>query len=354
MTGRSTVVRGCRPTVSSPSMNAQPPAAPARPVRPPRADRHHRPSPRSSGAGLGGVALANRDDPDPPRRSGSARRRVRRPPRPRRADGRAEAPTESAPAADDDHAVGDRRHHHGQRAQQAAGQRRQGLLRPVQDGAEVRPGDGQPRAAAHRRHRHLQVRLAGRGPTASRSARRRRTPSTSTTPASSCSTRRTTTPRTSGGQGYTEHGRRRWRAPGSSTPAPTDQITVVEVKGVKVAVVGFSSYAGANNLTDLDRRRARWSQKAAGQADLVVVQVHMGAEGSDKTHVKPGTEIFFGENRGDPIKFSKRGHRRRRRPGRRARAARAARHGVLQGQADRVQPGQLRRWRQDAQQRRAC
>ena len=30
----------------------------------------------------------------------------------------------------------------------------------------------------------------------------------------------------------------------------------------------------------------------------------MGAEGADKTHVKPGTEIFLGENRGDPIKFS--------------------------------------------------
>jgi poly-gamma-glutamate capsule biosynthesis protein CapA/YwtB (metallophosphatase superfamily) len=31
----------------------------------------------------------------------------------------------------------------------------------------------------------------------------------------------------------------------------------------------------------------------------------MGAEGSDKTHVKPGTELFFGENRGDPMKFSR-------------------------------------------------
>ena len=39
--------------------------------------------------------------------------------------------------------------------------------------------------------------------------------------------------------------RRRWRSTGSSTPARTDQITVVDVKGVKVAVLGFSSYAGA-------------------------------------------------------------------------------------------------------------
>jgi hypothetical protein len=82
------------------------------------------------------------------------------------------------------------------------------------------------------------------------------------------------------------------------------QITVVEVKGVKVAVVGFSSYAGANNLNDLDAARAV-IEEAAGQSDIVVVQVHMGAEGSDKGHVRPGNELFFGENRGDPIKFSK-------------------------------------------------
>jgi poly-gamma-glutamate capsule biosynthesis protein CapA/YwtB (metallophosphatase superfamily) len=83
-----------------------------------------------------------------------------------------------------------------------------------------------------------------------------------------------------------------------------DQITVVEVKGIKVAVVGFSSYAGANKLNDLVQARSV-VKKASERADVVVVQVHMGAEGSDKNHVRPGTELFFGENRGDPIRFSK-------------------------------------------------
>jgi poly-gamma-glutamate capsule biosynthesis protein CapA/YwtB (metallophosphatase superfamily) len=82
-----------------------------------------------------------------------------------------------------------------------------------------------------------------------------------------------------------------------------DQITVVTVQGIKVAVIGFSPYAGANNLNDLGHSRAI-VQRAKQEADLVVVQVHMGAEGSDKNHVKPGSEIFFGENRGDPIAFS--------------------------------------------------
>ncbi|GAA0545332.1 hypothetical protein GCM10010172_28720 [Paractinoplanes ferrugineus] len=82
-----------------------------------------------------------------------------------------------------------------------------------------------------------------------------------------------------------------------------DEITVVQSKGVKVAVVGFSGYAGANNLNDLAHSRAV-VEKAKQQADLVVVQVHMGAEGATMQHVKPGSELFHGENRGDPIKFS--------------------------------------------------
>jgi poly-gamma-glutamate capsule biosynthesis protein CapA/YwtB (metallophosphatase superfamily) len=82
------------------------------------------------------------------------------------------------------------------------------------------------------------------------------------------------------------------------------QITVVDVKGVKVAVVGFASYAEWSNLcSDLDAS-TKIITDAAKQADLVVVQVHMGAEGADRTHTRPGTETFLGENRCDPIKFS--------------------------------------------------
>ena len=82
-----------------------------------------------------------------------------------------------------------------------------------------------------------------------------------------------------------------------------DEITTTEVKGIKIAAVGFSSYAGANNLNDLQHSRAI-VQRARQRADLVVVQVHMGAEGAAMQHVKPGSELFHGENRGDPITFS--------------------------------------------------
>lgn len=86
------------------------------------------------------------------------------------------------------------------------------------------------------------------------------------------------------------------------TGAP-DQITVVDVEGVKVAVAGFSSYVWSNSLVDIESAK-RVVAKAATMGDVVVVQVHMGAEGADKSRVKPGTELFFGENRGDPIRFS--------------------------------------------------
>jgi poly-gamma-glutamate capsule biosynthesis protein CapA/YwtB (metallophosphatase superfamily) len=81
------------------------------------------------------------------------------------------------------------------------------------------------------------------------------------------------------------------------------EITVAEVKGVKVAVIGFASYEGLNNLNDI-RAAEAIVEEATEQADLVVVQVHMGAEGSDKVHVRRGNEMFFGENRGDPMTFS--------------------------------------------------
>ncbi|WP_346537786.1 CapA family protein [Micromonospora sp. DPT] len=105
-----------------------------------------------------------------------------------------------------------------------------------------------------------------------------------------------------GPQGYTNTQKALEKQGLKHTGAP-DQITVVEVKGVKIAVAGFSSYPWSNSLTDIDAATAV-VEKATTMADLVVVQVHMGAEGADRTKVKPGTELFYGENRGDPVKFS--------------------------------------------------
>jgi poly-gamma-glutamate capsule biosynthesis protein CapA/YwtB (metallophosphatase superfamily) len=93
------------------------------------------------------------------------------------------------------------------------------------------------------------------------------------------------------------------QAQGMANTGAPDQITVLDVKGVKVAVAGFSSYVWSNSLTNIPSAK-KVIEKATTMADLVVVQVHMGGEGTDKIHVKPGTEMFLGENRGDPVKFS--------------------------------------------------
>jgi hypothetical protein len=86
------------------------------------------------------------------------------------------------------------------------------------------------------------------------------------------------------------------------TGAP-GEITIVDVKGVKVAVLGFSSYTWSQSVVDVDAGAAL-VREAKSRADLVVVQMHVGAEGADRTHIKPGTEMYLGENRGDSIKFA--------------------------------------------------
>ena len=105
-----------------------------------------------------------------------------------------------------------------------------------------------------------------------------------------------------GQQGY-ENTQSALEAHGLKHTGAPGEITVVDVQGVKVAVLGFSSYPWSNSLVDLDAAK-KVVKMATDLAEVVVVQVHMGAEGADKTRVKPGTELFFGENRGDPIRFS--------------------------------------------------
>jgi hypothetical protein len=81
------------------------------------------------------------------------------------------------------------------------------------------------------------------------------------------------------------------------------QITVLDVKGLKVAVLGFAPYSWTESVIDVSGAK-ELVRKADEVADLVLVNMHAGAEGSDKQHVRPGTEYFLGENRGDPIRFA--------------------------------------------------
>lgn len=79
--------------------------------------------------------------------------------------------------------------------------------------------------------------------------------------------------------------------------------TILEVKGKKIAFIGFAHNNISLNVNELDAAR-RVVQEAARKADLVVVSFHGGAEGTDAQHVPKQTEIFIGEKRGNLPAFA--------------------------------------------------
>jgi poly-gamma-glutamate capsule biosynthesis protein CapA/YwtB (metallophosphatase superfamily) len=81
------------------------------------------------------------------------------------------------------------------------------------------------------------------------------------------------------------------------------QIAVVRRSGVRVAFVGFAPYGSTASLLDLPAARAL-IQKAGRKADVVVVYMHAGAEGSGATHVTGSEEVYAGEDRGNPQAFA--------------------------------------------------
>ena len=93
------------------------------------------------------------------------------------------------------------------------------------------------------------------------------------------------------------------RAARLRTTGRPGEIAVINVGDARVAVLGFSTYPWAQDARNLPAARAL-VRKADALADLVIVTGHLGAEGSAYTHVRPGTELFLGENRGDPMAFS--------------------------------------------------
>lgn len=82
------------------------------------------------------------------------------------------------------------------------------------------------------------------------------------------------------------------------------QVLRREISGVRVAVVGFAPYRAAQNLLDLPEAQ-RLVRRADEWADVVIVAMHAGAEGSDRTHVPDHPETFLGEPRGDPRAFAR-------------------------------------------------
>ncbi len=93
------------------------------------------------------------------------------------------------------------------------------------------------------------------------------------------------------------------RRAGLLTTGRPGEIAYVKVRGTRVAIVGFAPYQWAQSLLDIPAAEAL-VRRADAWADLVVVTMHAGAEGADHQHVRPGTEWFLGENRGNAVRFA--------------------------------------------------
>jgi poly-gamma-glutamate capsule biosynthesis protein CapA/YwtB (metallophosphatase superfamily) len=87
-----------------------------------------------------------------------------------------------------------------------------------------------------------------------------------------------------------------------SLQAPTP-IAYLDVKGHKVAVIGFGHNNGMPNVNDLDNARQLVTE-AKKKSDIVIVSFHGGGEGTDHQHVANHSEIFLGENRGNLPAFT--------------------------------------------------
>lgn len=82
------------------------------------------------------------------------------------------------------------------------------------------------------------------------------------------------------------------------------EIVKVEANGYTVAFIGFSYWPDHNDMNDLPTATAL-VQQAQAEADMVVISVHAGAEGTGALRVRDQTEYFFSENRGNMVKFSR-------------------------------------------------
>lgn len=80
--------------------------------------------------------------------------------------------------------------------------------------------------------------------------------------------------------------------------------TYLDVKGKKVAFIGFAHNDIAPNVNNLAFAR-QLVLDADKKADIVVVSFHGGAEGTGAQNVPRQTEIFFGEKRGNLPLFAR-------------------------------------------------
>jgi poly-gamma-glutamate capsule biosynthesis protein CapA/YwtB (metallophosphatase superfamily) len=91
---------------------------------------------------------------------------------------------------------------------------------------------------------------------------------------------------------------------GIETIGHKNQILFLEKNNNKIAMIGFAPYEFYNSIHDLEAAK-ELVRKARKEANIVVISMHAGAEGTSALHTKNKTEYFYGENRGNSIKFAR-------------------------------------------------
>ena len=76
-----------------------------------------------------------------------------------------------------------------------------------------------------------------------------------------------------------------------------------EVQGSIISWIAYAPFGGSHDLLDIPLA-VKQIKELAKSSDLVFVSMHAGAEGKDVKHVPFETEMFYGEDRGDVVKFS--------------------------------------------------
>lgn len=84
-----------------------------------------------------------------------------------------------------------------------------------------------------------------------------------------------------------------------------NRIAVQQLGDVTLAWIGFSYLQHHNHIGDHERLAALIDE-ARALADLVVVSIQAGAEGSEALRVRDQDETFLGENRGNVLAFARR------------------------------------------------
>lgn len=88
------------------------------------------------------------------------------------------------------------------------------------------------------------------------------------------------------------------------TVGDKNKIVLQQIKDVTLAWIGFSYSERHNDMRDMELL-AELIGKARAQADLVIVSVQAGAEGSEALRVINGEEMFLGEKRGNVFAFGR-------------------------------------------------